>query len=131
MKATQPCPCGSSNGLNSCCGQYLYDGRVPPTAEALMRSRFTAYCQKQRDYLLETWHPTTRPNSLAWDDGSPQWERLDILRTKEGCEEHATGEVEFRAFYFDARGQGVLHERSRFERWEERWVYVDGTILPV
>ena len=131
MNTTQSCPCGSSTGLGACCGQYIYDGKVPPTAEALMRSRFTAFCQKQRKYLLATWHPTTRPNGLAWDDGSPHWERLDILSTNEGGAEDARGEVEFRAYYSDFRGQGVLHERSRFERWEERWVYVDGAILPV
>ena len=95
-----------------------------------MRSRFTAYCQKQREYLLKTWHPTTRPNGLAWDDGSPQWERMDILDTKEGGVEHSTGEVEFRAFYFDSRGQGVLHERSRFECIVGSWYYVGGRVLP-
>ena len=130
MNAIQLCPCGSSKGLSSCCGQYIYDGKKPITAEVLMRSRFTAYCQKQRDYLLATWHPSTRPNGLAWDDGSPQWESLDVLKIKDGCEEHTTGLVEFRAFYFDARGQGILHERSRFERWDGQWVYVDGVMMP-
>lgn len=131
MNSIQPCPCGSSLGLNVCCGQYVYEGKKPLTAEQLMRSRFTAFCHKQSDYLLASWHPKTRPDCLAWDDGSPQWERLDILSTQDGGEFAQTGVVEFRAFYCDSRGQGVLHERSRFERWEGNWVYTDGTLFPV
>ena len=95
-----------------------------------MRSRFTAYCQKQADYLLATWHRSTRPQGLAWDDGSPQWERLDVLNCEEGGLTDSTGWVEFRAFYFDREGQGVLHERSRFERVDGEWLYVTGKIFP-
>lgn len=46
--------------LAQCCGRYL-DGEAAPTAEALMRSRYTAFALRDEDYLFRTWHPRTRP----------------------------------------------------------------------
>ena len=47
------CPCGSSAELETCCGQYL-DGVAAPTAEKLMRSRYTAFVLERGDYLAAT-----------------------------------------------------------------------------
>ena len=92
-----------------------------------MRSRYSAYVLKLTDYLLATWHPSTRPPSLdlAEDDGT-RWLGLEVRRHVQQDEAHAT--VEFVARYrIDGRGHR-LHEISRFVREQGRWYYVDGEI---
>jgi SEC-C motif-containing protein len=89
-----------------------------------MRSRYTAFVRLERDYLLRTWHPRTRPGSLDLDTGM-RWTGLEILDTTDGSAFHGSGTVTFRASF---KG-GSLHERSRFERVDGAWVYVDGEFL--
>lgn len=124
---TNPCPCGSGRVYDACCGP-LHEGAEAPTAEALMRSRFSAFALGLAEYLLASWHPSTRPASLELDDGTV-WRRLQIVDTVAGGPDDAEGVVEFRASYRDADGAGVLHERSRFTRVDGRWAYVDGDVL--
>lgn len=125
--STRPCPCGRPEPLPACCGRYLGTGAAaPPTAEALMRSRFTAFARGDTEHLLRTWHPGTRPRSL---DPAPdrRWTRLEILERSGGAMFDGEGVVEFRAHYRDRSGPtGVLHERSRFVREHGRWLYLDG-----
>ncbi|CUU65996.1 YchJ family protein [Corynebacterium variabile] len=84
------------------------------TAEDLMRSRFHAFKDADADWLLYTWHPSTRPESLDLSD-NPSWRGLQI--------------VEFRATYREpGGGVGVQEERSRFVREDGRWFYVDGDV---
>ena len=90
-----------------------------------MRSRFAAFALGRADYLLASWHPSTRPTTLELDP-DVVWRRLQIVDTLAGGPDDADGVVEFRASYRDAAGGGVLHERSRFVRHEGRWVYLDG-----
>ncbi|GAB92151.1 hypothetical protein GORHZ_164_00450 [Gordonia rhizosphera NBRC 16068] len=97
------------------------------TAEALMRSRFTAFALGDRDHLLASWHPRTRPESLDLDDGL-QWYRLDVEEISGGSPFDTTGEVTFTAYYRTGAARGTLHECSRFERYDGRWVYVDGVV---
>ncbi|MFH9549584.1 YchJ family protein [Streptomyces sp. NPDC017435] len=119
------CPCGLPEPYEGCCGRYHAGGEAgvvtAPTAEALMRSRYSAFVRGDAPYLLRTWHPRTRPERLVLDPGM-RWTGLEILGTADGTAFHTTGSVEFRASY---RG-GALHERSRFERVAGAWVYVDG-----
>lgn len=89
-----------------------------------MRSRYSAFVVGDEAYLLRTWHPRTRPASLGLDPGT-RWTGLDILGTAGGSAFHTTGTVTFRASY---RG-GSLDERSRFERVDGAWAYVDGEFL--
>lgn len=91
-----------------------------------MRSRFSAFALGLPEYLLLSWHPSTRPASL---DLEPDvvWRRLQIVDTVAGGTDDAEGDVEFRASYRDADGAGLLHERSRFTRVDGRWVYLDGS----
>jgi SEC-C motif-containing protein len=122
-----PCPCGSGKPLAGCCASCL-DGQVAaPTAEALMRSRYTAYVLGNEAYLLATWHPSTRPAGLQLDDEpQPRWIGLKILRHAAIDEAHAT--VEFVARY-KVNGRAFrLQEASRFVREDGRWFYVDGNI---
>ncbi|MEU5113664.1 YchJ family protein [Streptomyces longwoodensis] len=115
------CPCGLPEPYDACCGRFHRGAAAAPTAERLMRSRYSAFVRGEADYLLRTWHPRTRPARLDLDPGT-RWTGLEILATEDGTAFHSTGVVEFRASY---RG-GALHERSRFERVDGAWAYVDG-----
>lgn len=99
----------------------------PQTAEELMRSRFRAFRDGDATWLLRTWHPSTRPETLDLDD-NPLWRGLQIVDTVGGGIDDADGIVEFRATYRTDEGVGILHERSRFVRERGRWFYVDGDV---
>ncbi|MGA5322913.1 YchJ family protein [Streptomyces seoulensis] len=118
------CPCGLSADYADCCGRFHAGSAAAPSAEALMRSRYSAFVVGDVAYLVRTWHPRTRPEGLDLDPGM-RWTGLEILETEGGSAFHSTGTVTFRASY---RG-GSLHERSRFERVDGAWVYVDGEFL--
>ncbi|WP_458242832.1 YchJ family protein [Streptomyces sp. MAI_2237] len=122
--AAASCPCGLGEPYAACCGRFLGGEAAAPTAEALMRSRYTAFVRLDEPYLLRTWHPRTRPARLGLDPGT-RWTGLEILGTTDGSAFHGTGTVTFRASFRD----GSLHERSRFERVDGAWVYVDGEFL--
>ncbi len=120
------CPCGSAETFGACCGPLL-DGTPAPTAERLMRSRFTAFAVGDGAYLLSSWHPSTRPDAVDLDDGV-SWRRLDILDRAGGGPFDREGVVEFEAFWRQGAERGSLHERSRFVREDRRWFYVDGLV---
>ncbi|WP_420822014.1 YchJ family protein [Streptomyces avicenniae] len=122
------CPCGGPEAYAACCGRAHRGEAAAPTAEALMRSRYSAFVQGDAAYLLRTWHPDTRPAVLDLDGGT-RWTGLEILAADDGTAFHATGTVTFRAHYRAAGRPGALHERSRFTRYDGAWVYVDGDIL--
>jgi SEC-C motif-containing protein len=96
-----------------------------------MRSRFSAFALGLPEYLLASWHPSTRPASLELD-ADVVWRRLQVVDTVAGGPDDPEGIVEFRASYRDAAGGGLLHERSRFVRVDGRWAYLDGatTLTP-
>jgi SEC-C motif-containing protein len=120
------CPCGTGAAFAACCGPVL-DGEPAPTAERLMRSRYTAFVRGDGGHLLRTWHPTTRPARVDHDPGL-EWVGLEVLRTEAGDVDDAFGVVEFRAAYV-AEQPGVLHEVSRFARTDEGWQYVRGRMV--
>jgi SEC-C motif-containing protein len=124
------CPCGSGLSYGECCGPLHREEAAAPTAERLMRSRFSAFAVGDPAYLLRSWHPDTRPATLELD-ADTRWLWLEIVRTERGTERDADGVVEFRAKYrVDASGgraSGVQHEVSTFTRVGGAWVYVDGT----
>jgi SEC-C motif-containing protein len=90
-----------------------------------MRSRFSAFAVGDPEYLLRTWHPTTRPASLELDDDL-RWYRLDILTTRAGGPFDTAGVVEFEVFHRSPTGAGSQHEVSRFTREDGWWLYLDG-----
>ncbi|MFT5204488.1 MAG: SEC-C motif-containing protein [Candidatus Aldehydirespiratoraceae bacterium] len=120
---TKNCPCGGEEH-STCCGPILNGGNAA-TAEALMRSRFTAFVLRRSDYLLESWASETRPPTLDLDR-SLRWLRLEIVDTVDGRMFDTDGVVEFKAHYEGPLGADVLHERSTFRRHNGRWVYVSG-----
>jgi len=128
MSETRDCPCGSGRMFAHCCGPYLSGAARPATAEALMRSRYSAYVEHDDAYLLASWDPRTRPDDPhpSADHGNT-WTGLRILRTEAGGEDDDEGVVEFVASC-ELRGRPAqLHEISRFRRaGDGRWLYLDG-----
>ena len=108
-----------------------------------MRSRYSAFALGDARYLLDTWHPSTRPTALDLDP-DVRWTGLDVLTTRGGLLLDAEGTVEFAAHYViagggagtviagggaGARRSATQHERSRFLRERGRWTYLDGVSL--
>lgn len=129
MDDTDRCPCLSGDTYGACCGPLHRGERPAPTAEALMRSRYSAFAAGDAAYLRDTWHPRTRPGSLDLDPDQT-WRRLDILATRAGGPFDDAGEVEFVARFRTPARRGHLHEVSRFVRERGRWYYVDGDVVP-
>jgi SEC-C motif domain protein len=131
MRGTM-CPCGSGAEFDACCGRYL--GGVPaPTAEALMRSRYTAYVKGNVDYLVDSHAPKGREEvdrelTAKWA-GESEWLGLTIVATEAGKESDSEGMVEFHAKYKVGGNELTHRERSRFEKVDGRWYYVDGKEL--
>jgi SEC-C motif-containing protein len=119
------CPCGTGHSYGDCCGPLHRGAAQAPTAEALMRSRFTAFATGDAAYLLATWHPRTRPAALELDPAH-RWTRLEVLATGAGGPLDQAGTVEFRAHYRLGAERGSVHERSRFTRAGGAWRYLDG-----
>ncbi|MFG1654806.1 YchJ family protein [Micromonospora sp. NPDC049275] len=126
--AGRVCPCGSGQAYADCCFPVHGGAAQAPTAEALMRSRFSAFALGDADYLLRSWHSSTRPARLELTPGQ-RWTRLEIAETERGGLLDATGTVTFHAHYREAGRPGALTERSRFIREDGRWVYLDGDQL--
>lgn len=132
VPTTATCPCGGvpqGSPYAECCGPVV-SGEVPaPTAERLMRSRYTAYAVGSGDHLFRSWHARTRPDDVEPDD-RVRWVGLEVVDVVAGERDDTEGVVEFRASWVsDDDGptrRGEVHERSRFTRRAGRWVYVDA-----
>jgi len=127
------CYCGSKKKYQYCCEPYLSGKKLPQTAEQLMRSRYTAFCQKEIPYLIETAIPpedrSTNEQELAKTMQKTTWLGLIVVSTEQGKKQDQVGFVEFvAAFQIDKPRQH--HERSRFVKNKRRWFYLDGEILP-
>jgi SEC-C motif domain protein len=116
------CPCGLGEDYGPCCGR-LHAGAPAPTAESLMRSRYSAFAVGDAGYLLRTWHPSRRPRALTLDPAL-RWTHLAVLQTRDGGLFDDTGTVQFRAVYVRAGQRGVLAETSRFVRQSRHWTYL-------
>jgi SEC-C motif-containing protein len=120
------CPCGTGEPYLQCCGRFHLGDAKAPTAEALMRSRYSAFALALEPYLLRTWHPSTRPERLDLSGDDRRFTGLQILETTGGSPLHTQGTVRFRADYIDAEGPGSQTEHSTFERIGPDWYYVDA-----
>ena len=126
VRGADPCPCGSGAIFDGCCAPVLA-GTPAATAEALMRSRYSAFVVGDERHLTETWHPRTRPEAIDLDPAL-RWTGLEIIELAAGDADDTRGTVEFRALWRDGAVRGALHERSRFIRYAGRWWYVDGDV---
>ncbi len=126
------CPCGSGKPFAFCCEPALNGRKPAKTAEALMRSRYTAFALGAIDYLISTTASRMRgpqdAELLSEQTQVTTWVRLEIIDTDKGGPEDQTGIVEFNATFDSPEGSAILHERSNFERENGRWVYTDGEV---
>jgi SEC-C motif domain protein len=123
------CYCNSQKKYNECCDPFLSGGLKPGNPEELMRSRYSAFCIKDIEYLIFTHHPSRQqPNEvelLTQTFQNTHWLGLKILKSQT---DNQIGYVEFAAFYQnDPIGQ--LHENSKFIYENGQWYYLDGVIL--
>ena len=124
------CPCGSEVNFEECCEKYFMGDEKAPTAEALMRSRYTAYAEHNYRYLLESLHPAYRKDydeeaTKQWAESS-EWTGLEIVNTVEGSENDSTGEVEFIANFRIKEHDLTHHEIAKFEKVDGVWYFVEG-----
>lgn len=124
------CPCGSGKGFDLCCAPYLSGKAVPETAEALMRSRYSAYVRQLIPYLKETLWPKYQPSfdtqgTARWAAES-HWTGLRILAVDKGGPADRDGTVLFEAKYLSAGQLHTHRELSRFRKKSGRWYYVEA-----
>ena len=120
------CCCGSLQPYATCCAP-LHQGGAAATAEALMRSRYSAFVLGLAEYLLVTWHPSTQPRQLVLD-ADVKWLGLTVKTQQTTGRDTATVEFVARSRAGGAPAQR-LHEVSRFVREGGRWFYLDGDVL--
>jgi SEC-C motif-containing protein len=124
--ARDPCPCGSTRPYPECCGLW-HAGAPAPDAQSLMRSRYSAYVLCNEQYLLATWHPSTRPGSIPFSKNQ-KWLGLNVIGSS--VTDADSAEVEFIARSRVSNAAAARqHERSRFVREGGRWFYVDGDLV--
>ena len=121
---TTTCYCGSGQAFENCCKPYIIGERKPLTAEALMRSRYSAYATGAIDYLINTTTSSERKyyskkDIRRWALES-QWQKLEIVNATENT-------VEFKAYFLDKHMQSQIHhEKSIFVNENGSWFYKDG-----
>jgi SEC-C motif-containing protein len=124
------CPCGASQPYSECCEPFILGVNPVPTAEALMRSRYTAYTRCEVDYILRTTHPNQRnqdseTNIRQWAQKSV-WHELNILNIVGGGSEDPAGTVEFIAEYTENNKRVSHHELAEFKKENGTWFFWDG-----
>lgn len=125
FKDLELCPCGSKKLYRDCC-EPLHKGAPASSAEALMRSRFSAFALQLSDYLRDSWHPITRPEQLELEPET-QWKRLEILNSNNDAEQ---GDVHFKAYYCEHGKWYLLEENSKFLFENGHWLYHSGNYQP-
>ncbi|MCF2860054.1 YchJ family protein [Pseudoalteromonas sp. SMS1] len=125
------CFCGQAQPYEQCCQKFISGQRQPETAELLMRSRYSAYCMKEGNYIVQTYaqekrHEHTTEDILLFAN-QVEFVNLEIIDTNH---DDNFQYVEFKASYLEGQQLGMLHERSRFIKEEGRWVYLDGELYP-
>lgn len=131
---TSLCPCNSGKAFTDCCDPIIKN-QSATTAEALMRSRYTAYCIDKADYLLGTAHPQYRKDQTiegisSWS-AENKWIKLEIVDTESGEVNDTEGSVEFKAHFIDKNGlDQIHHEKSDFVKENNHWYYTTGVFNP-
>lgn len=128
---SEKCPCCSGKHYSLCCQPFLSGQAFPASAEQLMRSRYTAYVEKNADYLAATWHSSKRvadlETLLSESFSGTEWLGLNVTRCNHGSHENEAF-VTFFARYREKERTSAIYECSRFLREDQRWYYIDGTV---
>lgn len=122
------CPCGSNLFFSDCCEKIHSDQALAQTAEALMRSRYSAFVVANIQYLYNSFHPSSRryqsKRAISQWATENKWEHLEIIKS-------TTETVEFKAYYLDTDGiKRTHHEKSNFKKLHQIWYYLDGKLIP-
>ncbi len=131
MEQSAQCICKSGITYGECCGLYLSGNQHALTAEALVRSRFTAFAFHNEAYILKTWDPKNRPPRVKFPEKGVEWTQLEILDKKKGESKDAKGVVEFKAYYQLNNEDYSVNEISRFRQEQGRWYYLDGAVKSI
>jgi len=128
------CPCGSGLAYEQCCQPYISGAKNAPTAEALMRSRYTAYVEHEIDYIMDTCTHDEKDKidykqTKKWSESS-KWLGLTILSTENGGITDNEGIVEFQALYETDGLRENHHEKASFKKTGGRWLYDKGYMAP-
>lgn len=122
IEPTQSCLCGSEQSFKECCGKFINSIQTTETPEQLMRSRYSAYILKNENYLLQSWHESTRPESLDLTIDTTQWKKLKIISATEN-------NVHFVAYFtqdtLNKEKLYALTEISHFVK-DKNWQYLEG-----
>lgn len=124
------CACGAGESTETCCLPIIRGEAEAKTAEALMRSRYTAYTLAEIDHILNSVHPDSpgeadRKSTEAWAKAA-EWDRMEVVETVAGGEDDEEGVVEFVA-HFKLQGLSQRHhERATFKKYKGHWLYFDG-----
>jgi len=126
----ETCPCGSNRSYDDCCRPLIEGRQHAETAEALMRSRYSAFVKTEIDYLRDTIPPArqkefNRQSAVNWSKNS-EWEGLEIIETQEGGPDDEAGTVEFIARFRDKGKPVEHHEQAQFGKIDGRWYFIDG-----
>jgi SEC-C motif-containing protein len=127
------CPCDSDQSFVSCCEPFLKGSQRVTTAEQLMRSRYSAYCSANVNYLIASHHPSRRQTNDASmykrAIRTTRWIKLTVVECKQGNADDYTGDVIFVASFVQDDTLGQLYERSHFVKEEGQWFYLDGDVF--
>ena len=128
------CYCCSNKPFAECCAPFLEEGKFAASCEALMRSRYSAYCRGQVDYIYTTTHPSQRQPMLAAEIKqfalSAHFYHLAIIASTAKTASATTGVVSFKAYFIMQNTQDVIAEESHFELID-RWYYHSGRLVTV
>ncbi len=121
------CYCGSGNNYEDCCKIVHLDLKNAESAEQLMRARYSAFCLSLVDFLYNSFHPNSRrfqkKSEIEQWSKENKWEGLEIIKATENT-------VEFKAYFVDPfGGKQQHHEKSRFQKLQGTWYYLDGRII--
>ena len=124
------CPCGSHEKFEHCCKPIISGDMLAPTAEHLMRSRYTAFTLGNGDYLMKSWHtdyrnPKEKKEIEQWAK-SVKWIKLEIVKTEEVGVADNQGYVTFKAFFSECGKIMCIHEKSLFYKEDGEWYYHSG-----
>lgn len=127
------CHCGTNIPYPECCKPYHKGLKDAPTALKLMKTRFSAYAEKQIEYLVKTTHSSLEPvyeDLEVWANNT-EWKKLEIVTSEGGLKHNDSGKVEFKALYRDPKGNPQIHhELSGFIKKNEKWFYSSGEFNP-
>lgn len=124
------CPCGSKNAFSACCEPYISGKANAPTAEALMRARYSSYATGSIDFIKTSQAPEgldsfNRESAEKWSKEST-WKGLTVVAIKNGGPTDTTGNVSFIARYASGGEDHEHHEIGIFRKEDDRWLFVEG-----